>query len=161
VRTLERADNSNSTPYIAAVRTMVVALRLTVARLLALNVFALAFALTALSDAHAANPARVNPVETFVQDEIHHRFLTPPSWRAISASSFTSHPRPVPGSTPWRVTLQNCPSNACSEASSAPSQSFKPPSKASSRKQNGRQNPSSGPQTRVKSSPPSSAGTKC
>jgi phospholipid transport system substrate-binding protein len=57
-------------PYIAAIRTMVVALPLTVARVLALYVFALAFALTTLSDAHAANPVRVNPVETFVQDSV-------------------------------------------------------------------------------------------
>ena len=53
---------------------MVVAMPLTVARVLALQIFAIAFALTALSDAHAANPVRVNPVETFVQGSVDKRY---------------------------------------------------------------------------------------
>ena len=54
--------------------------------------------------------------------------------------------RPVPGSTLWRVILRNCPSSVCN---------------ASSRRQTKRQSDLSGSLTRVKSSPPPNAGTKC
>jgi hypothetical protein len=82
-------------------------------------------------------------------------------WHATSGSSFTSRQRPVPGLTQWRDTLRNCPSSVCNAASSIPSSSLKPRSIASSRRQTKRQSRLFGPPTRVKSSPPSGAGTKC
>lgn len=83
------------------------------------------------------------------------------AWHATSGSSFTSRPRPVPGLTQWRDTLRNCPSSVCNAASSVPSSSLKPRSIASSRRQTKRPSRLFGPLTRVKSSPPSGAGTKC
>ena len=61
---------------------------------------------------------------------------------------------PVPGLTQWRDTLRNCPSRGCKAASSVPSSSLKPRSVTK------RPSRLFGPLTRVKSSPPSGAGTK-
>ena len=82
-------------------------------------------------------------------------------WRVIRARCSTAHRAPPPGSTPSRGYLQPSPRGGSNEGCSDPSRSSRMPFTASSMTSTQIQNPSPGPRTPTKSSPPSNAGTKC
>lgn len=112
----------------------------------------------AVAQEHDAVGVMNNPVENGVGDCT---LRCVPGSTTISASPSTSPPRLAPGSTLSRASSPSCRSDASSEASFILSSTCRRPSTASSQSTIDNANPSPGPPTPTKSSPPSNVGTKC